>query len=115
MAEDFTMPEGYFDAVEDVGDDVDHGPYRSYTFPCGSIMYTYYDKPGLVSFHVCADEMGEVKTYRVSRSYMVTRCADVEATSEAEAERIAREDVDLHWKEYDGEYIAECDYNVEEA
>ena len=45
MAEDFTMPEGYFDAVEDVGDDVDHGPYRSYTFPCGSIMYTYYDSP----------------------------------------------------------------------
>jgi len=59
--------------------------------------------------------MGEVKTYTVSRSYMVTRCADVEATSEAEADRIAREDADLHWKEYDGEYIAECDYNVEEA
>jgi len=59
MAEDFIMPEGYFDAVEDVGDDVDLGPYRSYTFPCGSVMYTYYDRPGLVSFclaNVCEEE-----------------------------------------------------------
>jgi len=43
--------EGYHNAVEDCGDDADHGPYRSYTFPNGWVMYTYYESVGLVSFH----------------------------------------------------------------
>jgi hypothetical protein len=43
--------EGYHNAVEDCGEDADHGPYRSYTFPNGWVMYTYYEQNGLVSFH----------------------------------------------------------------
>ena len=43
--------EGYHNAVEDCGDDADYGPYRSYTFPNGWVMYTYYESVGLVSFH----------------------------------------------------------------
>jgi len=45
--------EGYHNAVEGVGEDADHGPYRSYTFSNGWVMYTYSDVicVGLVSFH----------------------------------------------------------------
>ena len=55
------------------------------------------------------------KIYNVSRMYTVTRVAEVLATDEAEAERLAREnDGDLFWKEYDGDYIEDVDFNVEE-
>ena len=49
---------------------------------------------------------------------MVTRVAEVYATTPEEAEQIARNNSgygdDLHWKEYDGEYIKSVDFNVEE-
>ena len=56
------------------------------------------------------------KLYNVSRMYTVTRVAEVLASDEVEAERLARENEgDLFWKEYDGDYIASVDYSVEEA
>ena len=59
---------------------------------------------------------GDKKLYSVSRMYTVQRVAEVLATDEAEAERLARENEgDLFWKEYDGDYIASVDYSVEEA
>ena len=54
--------EGYHNAVEDVGEDADHGPYRSYTFPNGWVMYTYYECAGLVSFHDAREKRHDLKT-----------------------------------------------------
>ena len=55
------------------------------------------------------------KLYDVSRMYTVVRVAEVLADDEAEAERLARENEgDLFWKEYDGDYIEEADFDVEE-
>jgi len=52
--------------------------------------------------------------YDVSRSYMVTRVAEVLASDEDEAEQLARENGDgIFWREYDGEYIEEVDFTVE--
>ena len=55
--------------------------------------------------------MTEKKLWNVSRSYMVTRVAEVLADNEDEAEQIARRNLDnLHWKE-----IVGCPwYRVEE-
>lgn len=59
--------------------------------------------------------MTNKKLWNVSRSYMVTRVAEVLADNEDEAEQIARKNSgDLHWKEYDGDYIESVDFNVEE-
>ena len=59
--------------------------------------------------------MAEQKLWNVSRSYMVTRVAEVLADNEDEAEALARKHSgDLHWKEYDGDYIESVDFNVEE-
>jgi len=55
------------------------------------------------------------KLYNVSRMYHVVRIAEVLASNEDEAEQIAKEDGDLFWKEYDGDYIESVDFNVEEA
>ena len=56
------------------------------------------------------------KLYDVSRMYTVVRVTEVLADNEAEAKRLARENEgDLFWKEYDGDYIEEVDFNVEEA
>ena len=56
------------------------------------------------------------KLYNVSRMYTVVRVAEVLAADEVEAERLARENEgDLFWKEYDGDYIEEADFDVEEA
>ena len=91
MKDHFIMPEGYIDAKEDVGEDADLGPYRSYTFPCGSVMYTYYDKPGLVSFCLAdTEEEQELQKWRV-----VVEQRNVfyeEAETAEEARRIALED-----------------------
>ena len=55
------------------------------------------------------------KLYNVSRMYTVTRVAEVLASNEDEAERLARDNEgDLFWKEYDGDYIESVDFNVEE-
>jgi len=55
------------------------------------------------------------KLYNVSRMYTVVRVAEVLASNEDEAEQLARKNAgDLFWKEYDGDYIEEVDFNVEE-
>ena len=55
------------------------------------------------------------KIYNVSRTYSVVRIAEVLASSEEEAEQLARKNVDnLHWKEYDGGYVEDVDFNVGE-
>ena len=55
------------------------------------------------------------KLYNVSRMYTVVRVAEVLASNEDEAEQLARKNSgDLFWKEYDGDYIEEVDFNVEE-
>lgn len=59
--------------------------------------------------------MTEKKLYSVSRMYHVVRVASVLASSEDEAVQLAKENGnDIHWKEYDGDYIEEIDYDVEE-
>ena len=59
--------------------------------------------------------MTEKKLWNVSRSYMVTRVAEVLADNEDEAVQLAKENGnDIHWKEYDGDYIESVDYDVEE-
>ena len=59
--------------------------------------------------------MTEKKLYNVSRMYHVVRVASVLADNEDEAEQIARKNSgNLHWKEYDGDYIESVDFNVEE-
>ena len=50
--------------------------------------------------------------YEVRRSYMVTRVATIEANTPEEAVEIAKAG-DVHWQEYDGDYLAECDYDCE--
>jgi hypothetical protein len=47
--------------------------------------------------------------------YTVVRVAEVLASNEDEAEQIAKEDGDLFWKEYDGDYIESVDFNVGEC
>jgi len=59
--------------------------------------------------------MTEKKLYNVSRMYHVVRIAEVLASSEEEAEQLARKNAgNLHWKEYDGDYIEDVDFNVGE-
>ena len=59
--------------------------------------------------------MTEKKLYNVSRMYHVVRVASVSASSEDEAVQLAKENgKDIHWKEYDGDYIESVDYDVEE-
>ena len=59
--------------------------------------------------------MTKKKLWNVSRSYMVTRVAEVLADNEDEAVQLAKENGnDIHWKEYDGDYIESVDYDVEE-
>jgi len=56
--------------------------------------------------------------YKVSRSYMVSCVAEVTASTPKEAEKIARTNDDgmgLHWKEYDGDYIEDVDFTVEQV
>ena len=55
-----------------------------------------------------------MKTYQVSRSYMVSCVTEIKASTPEEAEKIARTNHDLYWKEYDGDYIESLDFNVEE-
>ncbi len=59
--------------------------------------------------------MMKKKLYNVSRMYTVVRVAEVLASNEDEAEQIAKEDGDLFWKEYDGDYIESVDFNVGEC
>jgi hypothetical protein len=47
----FVRDEGYTDTTLEYGEDCDHGPYIGHSFGDGWIMFTYTDKPGLVSFH----------------------------------------------------------------
>ena len=57
----------------------------------------------------------EKKLYNVSRMYHVVRVASVSASSADEAVHLAKENGnDIHWKEYDGDYIESVDYDVEE-
>lgn len=59
--------------------------------------------------------MTEKKLYNVSRMYHVVRIASVLASSEDEAVQLARKNgSDIHWKEYDGDYIDDVDFNVGE-
>lgn len=59
--------------------------------------------------------MTEKKLYNVSRMYHVVRVASVLANNEDEAVQLAKENGnDIHWKEYDGDYIESVDYDVEE-
>ena len=59
--------------------------------------------------------MTEKKLYNVSRMYHVVRVASVLASSEEEAVQLAKKNgSDIHWKEYDGDYIESVDYDVEE-
>ena len=59
--------------------------------------------------------MTEKKLYNVSRMYHVVRVASVSASSEDEAVQLAKKNGnDIHWKEYDGDYIESVDYDVEE-
>ena len=56
------------------------------------------------------------KLYDVSRMYHVVCVAQVWATDEEEAGRLARKHRgNLFWKEYDGDYIESVDFAVEEA
>jgi len=52
------------------------------------------------------------KKYEVRRSYMVTCVTSIEADTEEEAVRIAKTG-DVYWKEYDGDYIEECDFDCD--
>ena len=52
------------------------------------------------------------KVYEVRRSYMVVRVATIVADTEEEAVRIAKAG-DVYWKEYDGDYFEECDFDCE--
>lgn len=55
------------------------------------------------------------KFYNVSRMYTVIQVAKVLASNEDEAEQLARENRDsIFWKEYDGDYIEDVDFNVGE-
>ena len=59
--------------------------------------------------------MTEKKLYNVSRMYSVVRVAEVLASNEDEAEQLARKNEgDIHWKEYDGDYLEDVDFNVAE-
>ena len=59
--------------------------------------------------------MPEKKLYSVSRMYHVVRVAEVLASNEEEAEQLARKNQgDIYWKEYDGDYIEDVDFNVGE-
>ena len=59
--------------------------------------------------------MTEKKLYNVSRMYWVVRVAEVFASNEEEAEQLARKNEgDIYWKEYDGDYLEDVDFNVEE-
>lgn len=59
--------------------------------------------------------MTEKKLYKVSRMLYVVRVAEVLASNEEEAEQLARKNSgNLHWKEYDGDYIESVDFTVEE-
>ena len=59
--------------------------------------------------------MTEKKLYNVSRMYHVVRVASVLADNADEAVQLAKENGnDIHWKEYDGDYIESVDYDVEE-
>ena len=55
--------------------------------------------------------------YEVRRSYMVVRVATIVADTEEEAVHIAKtEPIDapaVYWKEYDGDYFEECDFDCE--
>ena len=57
--------------------------------------------------------MTEKKLYNVSRMYHVVRVASVLASSEDEAVQLAKENGnDIHWKEYDGDYIESVDLSL---
>ena len=59
--------------------------------------------------------MAEKKLYSVSRMYHVVRVAEVFASNEEEAEQLARKNEgDIYWKEYDGDYLEDVDFNVGE-
>jgi len=51
MKEHFIMSEGDANAEVYFGEDAAHGPYCSYTFPCGNIIFIYNNKPSLVTFY----------------------------------------------------------------
>jgi len=60
--------------------------------------------------------MMKKKLYNVSRMYTVVRVAEVLASNEDEAEQLARENGDsIFWKEYDGDYVEDVDFNVGEC
>ena len=52
------------------------------------------------------------KVYEVRRSYMVTCVTRIEANSADEAVKIAKAG-NVCWREYDGDYLPECDYDCE--
>jgi len=52
-------------------------------------------------------------SYEVRRSYMVVCVATVVADTEEKAVHIAKTDGDVYWKEYDGDYFEECDFECE--
>ena len=47
----FDVEEGYYTVETEESEDCDHGPCKGYTFENGWIMWTYPDKPDVVSFH----------------------------------------------------------------
>jgi hypothetical protein len=52
----FYTEEGYTNTTPEYGEDCDHGPYVGHDFGDGWIMFTYTNKPGLVSFHYEGEE-----------------------------------------------------------
>jgi hypothetical protein len=52
----FRQGEGYLETFPEYGEDCDHGPYVGYDFGDGWVMFTYTNKPGLVSFHYEGEE-----------------------------------------------------------
>ena len=48
---EFSAEEGYYTAETEESEDCDHGPCIGYNFDNGWIMWTYPEKPRLISFH----------------------------------------------------------------